>query len=145
MDFDVLTDRPGARRLALESAVAFAVSLTFLLALSPQAPFTKELGVCESGAVREVLSGNIILPHYNPGSPVQVPPMFWWAAALAVHWWGWNEISLRAPSIVATALTGAILYAWMASALNRRAALWSVPALLSSTYVADAARQPRMD
>ncbi len=145
MDFDALTERASGWRLALESAAAFAVSLAFLLALSPEGPFSKELGVCESGAVRDVLAGNFILPHYTPGIPVQVPPMFWWGAALAVRWWGWNEIALRAPSIVATAITGAILYAWMASALNRTAALWSMPALLSSQYVADAARQPRMD
>lgn len=145
MDFDALTDRISGRRLALESAAAFAVSLAFLLALSPNAAFTKELGVCESGAVRDVLYGNLILPHYTPGTPVQVPPMYWWAAAIGVRLFGWNEIGLRAPSILATALASAILYAWLASSLGRRVAIWSVPILLSTQYVADAARQPRMD
>ena len=145
MDFDALTDRLSGRRLALESAAAFAVSLAFLLALSPDAPFTKELGVCESGAVRDVLSGNAILPHYIPGTPVQVPPMYWWAAAVAVRLFGWNEIGLRAPSILATALVSTILYAWLASSVGRRVAIWSVPVLLSTQYIADAARQPRMD
>src|SRR5579871_4481143 len=124
MDFDALTDRLSGRRLALESAAAFAVSLAFLLALSPDAPFTKELGVCESGAVRDVLSGNVVLPHYTAGIPVQVPPMYWWAAAFAVRLLGWNEIGVRAPSIIATALTSAILYAWLASSIGRRAAVW---------------------
>jgi 4-amino-4-deoxy-L-arabinose transferase-like glycosyltransferase len=145
MDFDAPAVRVGGRRLALESIAAFAVSLAFLCALSPSAPFTKELGVCESGAVRDVLSGNLILPHYTPGTPVQVPPMFWWAAAIAVRLFGWNEIGLRAPSIIAAAMTSAIVYAWLASALSRRAAIWSVPVLLSTQYIADAARQPRMD
>src|ERR1700719_178636 len=126
MDLDALTDRVDGRRLALESAAAFTLSLAFLLALAPAAPFTKELGVCESGAVRDVLSGNVILPHYVPGTPVQVPPMYWWAAAIAVRLFGWNEIGLRAPSIVAAALTSAILYAWLASALSRRVAIRSV-------------------
>jgi 4-amino-4-deoxy-L-arabinose transferase-like glycosyltransferase len=145
MDFDAPTDRLGGRHPALESAAAFAVSLAFLLALSPDGPFTKELGVCESGAVRDVLSGILILPHYARGTPVQVPPMYWWAAAIAVRLVGWNEIGLRAPSILATAITSAILYLWLASSLSRRAAIWSVPVLLSAQYIADAARQPRMD
>ncbi len=145
MDCEAPTDCLSGRRLAFESAAAFTVSLAFLLALSPTAPFTKELGVCESGAVRNVLSGNLILPNYTPGTPVQVPPMYWWAAAIAVRLFGWNEIGLRAPSILAAATTGAILYAWLASSLGRRAAMWSVPVLLSTQYLADAARQPRMD
>ena len=35
---------------------AFAAAFAFLLALAPSAPFTRELGVCESGAVRDVLA-----------------------------------------------------------------------------------------
>src|ERR1700732_3732608 len=101
MDFDALTDHLEGNRLAFESAAIFVCSIAFLLALAPAGPFTRELGVCEAGAVRDVLSGNVILPHYNPGIPVQVPPMFWWMAALAVRLFGWNEIALRAPSIVA--------------------------------------------
>src|ERR1700719_456191 len=101
MDFDALTDRLEGNRLALETAAVLFISVAFLLALAPTGPFTKELGVCEAGAVRDVLSGNVILPHYNPGIPVQVPPMFWWMAAMAVRLVGWSEIALRAPSILA--------------------------------------------
>ena len=145
MDSIVKATRVSGPLLALETAAAFGVSLAFLLALAPSGPFSKELGACEAGAVRDVLSGNFVLPHYTLGIPVQVPPMFWWAAAFAVHLFGWNELALRAPSILATAVTSAVLYAWIASALDCRAALWSVPALLSAQYVADASRQPRMD
>jgi len=145
MDFDALTDRLEGNRLAFESAAALLVSIAFLLALAPAGPFTKELGVCEAGAVRDVLAGNTILPHYSPGIPVQVPPMFWWMAALAVRFGGWNEVALRAPSILAVGMSAAILYAWIGSSLSRKAAIWSVAALLSSQYVADASRQPRMD
>jgi 4-amino-4-deoxy-L-arabinose transferase-like glycosyltransferase len=145
MDFDALNDRLEGNRLALESAAVFVCSIAFLLALAPAGPFTKELGVCEAGAVRDVLSGNVILPHYAPGIPVQVPPMFWWMAALAVRLVGWNEIALRAPSILAVGVSAAILYAWIGASLSRKAAIWSVAALLSSQYVADASRQPRMD
>ncbi len=145
MDFDALTDRVVGRRLALESLAVFAIGVGFLLALSPNAPFTKELGVCESGAVRDVLAGTVVLPHYAPGMMVQAPPMYWWAAALAVRLLGWNEFALRLPSLLATAATGAVLYAWLAASMTRRAAMWSAAILLSSQYVADAARQPRMD
>src|SRR5579872_34381 len=145
MDFEALTDRICGRQLALESIAAFAVALAFVCLLAPAAPFTKELGICESGAVRDVLAGNLVLPHYAPRTPVQVPPMYWWAAATAVRIFGWNEIALRAPSIFAAATTTSILYAWLASALSRRVAMWSVPVLLSTQYIADAARQPRMD
>ncbi|MGD1026650.1 ArnT family glycosyltransferase [Candidatus Binatus soli] len=137
--------RESGRRLAIQAAAAFAASLAFILALAPTAPFTKELGVCECGAVRDVLAGSVILPHFSPGTLVHVPPMYWWTAALAVDVLGWREVALRAPSILAVALTVAVLYAWMASSIGRRAALWSMPALLTAAYVADAARQPRMD
>jgi 4-amino-4-deoxy-L-arabinose transferase-like glycosyltransferase len=145
MNSEALTDRLGGRRLAFEAATAFALALGFLFALAPGAPFTKELGVCECGAVRDALAGSVILPHYTPGTPVQVPPMYWWLAAIAVHFSEWNEIALRAPSMLAVAITAALIYAWMASAASRRAAVWSVPILLSTQYVVDAARQPRMD
>jgi 4-amino-4-deoxy-L-arabinose transferase-like glycosyltransferase len=145
MNSEALTDRLGGQRLALEAAAAFAVSLGFLFALAPRAPFTKELGVCECGAIRDVLGGMVMLPHYTPGTPVQVPPMYWWLAAIAVRVGGWNEFTLRAPSMLAVAMTAAFIYAWLASSLSRRAARWSVPILLSTQYVADAGRQPRMD
>jgi 4-amino-4-deoxy-L-arabinose transferase-like glycosyltransferase len=145
MNSDAPTDRLGGWCLALESAFAAALAWPYLLALGADAPFTKELGVCECGAVRDALAGNLILPHYTPGIAVQTPPMYWWLAALAVRVGGWNELALRLPSMYAVAITVAIVYAWMASAISRRAAMWSVPVLLSTQYVVDAARQPRMD
>ncbi|HLX36840.1 MAG TPA: glycosyltransferase family 39 protein [Candidatus Binataceae bacterium] len=145
MASEALTDRVSGRALMLEAIAAFAVALAFLLALAPTAPFTKELGVCECGAVRDVLAGNVILPHYSPGTMVGTPPMYWWMAAVAVRLFGWNEFALRAPALLATAIAAAVLYAWLASTLNRRVAMWSVPILLSTQYIADAARQPRQD
>ncbi len=124
---------------------AFTVAFAFLLALAPSAPFTRELGVCESGAVRDVLAGNIILPHFIPGPMVHVPPLYWWSAALGVHALGWSEIALRMPAIVASALTCAIVYMWAAIAINRRTAFWAAASLLLCHFFLDAARQPRMD
>ena len=56
-----------------------------------------------------------------------------------------ERVCPRAPSILAVALTAATLYAWLASSIGRRCALWSMLPLLSAKYSADAARQPRMD
>lgn len=123
------------------SIAAFA----FLLALAPAAPFTRELGVCESGAVRDVLAGNLILPHFLPGPMVHVPPLYWWTAALAVHAFGWTELALRMPSMIAAALTCAVVFMWASIAINRRTAGWTAASLMLCHFFLDAARQPRMD
>jgi len=133
------------RRIVLEAAGVFTIAMVFLLALAPAAPFTRELGVCESGAVRDVLAGNIILPRFIPGPMVHVPPLYWWTAAIAVRALGWTEIALRLPSMAAAALTCATVFAWMATTMSRRAGLWAATALLCGHFFADAARQPRMD
>ena len=123
----------------------FAAALAFLLALAPTSPFTRELGVCESGAVRDVLAGNIILPHFMPGPMVHVPPLYWWTAALCVRAFGWTEMALRMPSMLAAALTCAIVFAWASIAINRRTAFWAAASLILCHFFLDAARQPRMD
>ena len=135
----------SSRRVAVETGAVFVGAFGFLLGLAPTAPFTRELGVCESGAVRDVLAGNIILPHFIPGPMVHVPPLYWWTAALCVRAYGWSEIALRLPAMLAAALTCAVLFAWMAVRIGRHAALWAAAALLSSHFFLDAARQPRMD
>lgn len=133
------------RRILAEGAAAFVAAFAFLLALAPTSPFTRELGVCESGAVRDVLAGNIILPHFIPGPMVHVPPLYWWTAALAVHAFGWTEIALRMPSMIAAALTCAIVFGWATVAINRRTAFWAAASLILCHFFLDAARQPRMD
>jgi len=146
----VTLDRLGGKveeggRLFLEVLPVFLASLGFLMLMAPTAPFAKELGACESGAVRDVLAGHAILPSYAAGEMIQTPPLFWWAASLSVRVLGWTEAGVRAPSIVAGAVTCAVLYAWIAATLSRRAALWAAVALISCRYFADASRQPRMD
>ncbi len=126
-------------------AAAFVVASAFLAILGPTAPFTRELGVCESGAVRDVLAGNIILPRFIPGPYVHVPPLYWWLAALCVKALGWTELALRAPALLGAALTCAAIYAWGCGAIGLRAAFWSTAALLTGHFFIDAARQPRMD
>jgi 4-amino-4-deoxy-L-arabinose transferase-like glycosyltransferase len=132
-------------RLLLQACGVFLVATGLLITLGPSAPFTKELGVCESGAVRDVLAGNVILPHFLPGPIVHVPPLYWWIVALCVKALGWNEIAFRLPSLIAAALTCAIVFAWSSRRLGKDVGLWSAAALLLCHFFLDAARQPRMD
>jgi 4-amino-4-deoxy-L-arabinose transferase-like glycosyltransferase len=140
-----MPERISLARLGLETAGAFVVALLILLTLAPDAPFTKELGVCESGAVRDILAGNFLLPHFIPGPMVHVPPLYWWSAALTVKFLGWTELSFRLPALAPAALTCGIIYAWATAQLSREAAMWGVAALLFGHFFLDAARQPRMD
>jgi len=75
----------------------FACALGWLMLFDPWAPFSREVGVCEAGAVRDLLAGNFILPSYDPqarlrgryqagmpqdgewgpGGMVQAPPLYW--------------------------------------------------------------------
>jgi 4-amino-4-deoxy-L-arabinose transferase-like glycosyltransferase len=132
-------------RLAAEAAGVFLVASAFLLMMGVTAPFTKELGVCESGAVRDVLAGDILLPRFLPGPIVHVPPLYWWMAALCVRMLGWCEIALRLPALIPAALTTAIVFAWTSATMNRRAGLWAAISLTICHFTIDAARQPRMD
>ncbi|MGH8011004.1 MAG: ArnT family glycosyltransferase [Candidatus Binataceae bacterium] len=135
----------GPRWIWLEALAVFAGVLAFLFALAPTAPFTKELGVCESGAVRDVLAGNVVLPHFLPGPMVHVPPLYWWTAALCVRAFGWTELALRLPSMVAAAATCAVIFLWLGATVSRRAGFWGAASLLLCHFFTDAARQPRMD
>jgi 4-amino-4-deoxy-L-arabinose transferase-like glycosyltransferase len=132
-------------RLLVQAGAVFLAAAGFLVTLAPSAPFTKELGVCESGAVRDVLAGNLILPRFLPGPIIHVPPLYWWMAALSVKALGWNEAAFRLPSLIAAALTCAVVFAWGGRTMGPRVGLWSAAALLLCHFFIDAARQPRMD
>lgn len=132
--------------------IIFLGSLGFLFALGPTAPFTNRgEGICEAGAVRDVLAGNWVLPrygvgHHEEGIPtVQVPPLYDWAAALAARALGRGELAMRLPSLIATALTCAILFLWLSHALTSRAGLYAAVVFASTEMVDAAALYPRMD
>lgn len=133
------------QRLLIGAGGIFLLAAGFLITLAPSAPFTKELGVCESGAVRDVLAGHIILPRFLPGPIVHVPPLYWWITAVFVKALGWSELAFRLPSIFAAALTCVVVFAWNGGTLGLRAGFWSAGALLLCHFFLDAARQPRMD
>ncbi len=143
----------------------FACALGWLMLFDPWAPFSREVGVCEAGAVRDVLAGNFILPSYDeharlrqhdqpgapherewgPGGMVQAPPLYWWLSALAVRFLGWNEFALRLPSILAAAAVCALLYAWATVVFDRRIAAWAAALVLLCKYFVENALSPRMD
>src|SRR5437870_9206075 len=140
-----MTERIAPKRIWLEAAGVFVGAFALLLTLGPNAPFTKELGVCESGAVRDILAGNIILPRFIPGPMVHVPPLYWWITAILVRLLGWDEMAFRLPALIPAAVMCAIVYGWAATRLGREAALWGAVVLLFGHFFIDAARQPRMD
>src|SRR5207245_3841986 len=108
---------PASWRLAQRLAAAAGVAVTifiFLMLLSPEAVFSKELGVCEATAVRDVLAGHIVLPRFDPTVYVHTPPLYWWIAAITARSLGWNELALRLPSLIATALLAAVVFDWTA-------------------------------
>ena len=130
----------------------------------PWAPFSREAGICEVGAVRDVLAGNVLLPSYDrqagsrpdyqpgmperewgPGGMIQTPPLYWWLSALAVRFFGLDEFALRLPSILAAAAVCALLYAWAASVFDRRIAIWAATLVLLCKYFVENALSPRMD
>src|SRR5260370_6688082 len=102
---------------------AFVCALAWLMLFGAGAPFSREVGVCEAGAVRDVSAGNFILPSYDPharsgpryqpgmpqegewgpGGMVQAPPLYWWLSAFAVRLLVLNEFALRMPSILTAA------------------------------------------
>lgn len=137
--------RASVVKRLVEGAAVFAVALLFLLLLAPNAPFSKELGVCEAPAVRDVLAGHVILPDFAPGVMSHVPPLYWWAAAVSVRLFGWTEFALRLPALAAGALCAAVVFGWLAATAGYPAALLGTAALLACHFFADAARQPRMD
>lgn len=123
----------------------FGFATVFLLALAPEAPLARELAACEVGAVKDVLAGHVVLPRFEPGVYVHVPPLYWWVAAGLIKVMGMSELALRAPALLAAAATCAVLYWWLARAWSPRAGLLGAAALLFGQFFADAARQPRMD
>lgn len=132
-------------RLLVEAVLVLAAAFLFTLALAPDAPFNRELGVCEAGAVRDVLAGHLILPSFEPGVEVHTPPLYWWMAALSTRVLGIDELALRLPSLMAAALICAILFLWGAAVASRRAGLIAAAAVMFGHFFAEAARQPRMD
>ena len=121
--------------------------------------------MCEAGAVRDVLAGNVILPSYDPqarfrpdteasmprerewgpGGMVQAPPLYWWFSAIAVRLLGLNEFALRMPSILAAAAVCALLYAWATVVFDGRIAAWAAALVLLCKYFDENALSPRMD
>jgi len=67
-------------------------------------------------ASREMLeSGNFIVPTFNHEPRYAKPPLIYWAQAAAFTLFGENAFAARLPSLLATAGTAVLLFAWGAS------------------------------
>lgn len=116
-------------RLSLGAAAAAGLlTAALLFALSLGTPFTKDQEAVYALDARSVLRGNWLLVH----SLGRKPPLYVWLAALASHLGGGlSEVSARLPGVLAGGLLAAILFAWTARNLGRRAALMSWLGLLT--------------
>jgi 4-amino-4-deoxy-L-arabinose transferase-like glycosyltransferase len=90
-----------------------------LLALSlPQAALLPLLDRDEprfAEASREMLqSGNFIVPTFNHAPRYAKPPLIYWCQALSFTLFGENAFAARLPSLLATAGTAWLLFAWAA-------------------------------
>src|SRR5260370_17544003 len=114
IDLSLVGDRTSVMGRCATFAV-FACALGWLMLFDPWAPFSREVGVCEAGAVRDVLAGNFILPSYDPqarfrphyqpsmprerewgpGGMVQPPPLYCCLSPFPFRFLGLDEFALR--------------------------------------------------
>src|SRR5260370_32097319 len=73
IDLSLVGDRTSVMERCAMFAV-FACALGWLMLFDPWAPFSREVGVREAGAVPDGLPGNFILPRHGP--PARPPPAF---------------------------------------------------------------------
>jgi 4-amino-4-deoxy-L-arabinose transferase-like glycosyltransferase len=96
----------------------FLFLLVLLLAV-PQAALLPLLDRDEprfAEASREMLqSGNIVVPTFNHAPRYAKPPLIYWTQAAAFTVFGENAFATRLPSLLATAGTAVLLFAWGAA------------------------------
>jgi len=90
--------------------------LALLALMIPQAALLPLLDRDEprfAEASREMLqSGNFIVPTFNGAPRYAKPPLIYWCQAAAYTIFGENALAARLPSLVATAGTALLLFAW---------------------------------
>lgn len=66
------------------------------------------------------------VPWFRPGIPFWgKPPLSFWAQALSMEWFGYNEFAARLPSWLCLLLTNGLLLAGVSALRGYRIALWS--------------------
>ena len=93
-------------------------------------------------ASREMLqSGNFIVPTFNHTPRYAKPPLIYWCQAVSYTLFGENAFSARLPSLLATAGTALILFAWGAQLGSLQMGL---AAALSYAFCLQTAQQGRV-
>jgi 4-amino-4-deoxy-L-arabinose transferase-like glycosyltransferase len=96
--------------------VGFLLFLTILALSLPQAALLPLLDRDEprfAEASREMLqSGNYVVPTFNHEPRYAKPPLIYWCQALCFEIFGENAFAARLPSLLATAGTASLLFAW---------------------------------
>ncbi len=90
--------------------------LAILLLSIPQAALMPLLDRDEprfAEATREMIqSGNIVVPTFNNAPRYAKPPLIYWCQAVSFTIFGENAFAARLPSLLATAGTAWLLFAW---------------------------------
>jgi 4-amino-4-deoxy-L-arabinose transferase-like glycosyltransferase len=106
-------DDGNPRRRAQWGAFVFCAVLALAL---PQAALLPLLDRDEprfAEASREMLqTGNFVVPMFNGEPRYAKPPLIYWAQAASFRVFGENAFAARLPSLLATAGTALVLYAW---------------------------------
>jgi 4-amino-4-deoxy-L-arabinose transferase-like glycosyltransferase len=83
--------------------------------------------------MRMALSENYLMPFFDPETPFfGKPPLSFWASAISLKFFGFNEFAARLPHYLALLLSCLILYQSIKKIFDEKTALFSVVILSSS-------------
>lgn len=84
-------------------------------------------------AMRMAVTGNYLMPFFDPITPFfGKPPLAFWASALSIEVFGFNEFAARLPHYLALLLTCLTLYVSSKKTFNKKTAVISVVTLSTS-------------
>ena len=77
-------------------------------------------------AAREMRErGDYVVPYFNNESRLDKPPLIYWLQVGSYHLFGENDFAARLPSMIATALTAVLLFAWGRRLGDERVGWWA--------------------
>jgi 4-amino-4-deoxy-L-arabinose transferase-like glycosyltransferase len=69
--------------------------------------------------------GDYVVPYFNNQHRFDKPPLIYWAQVGSYHFFGENDFAARLPSMVASALTAVLLFAWGRRLGGERVGWWA--------------------
>lgn len=129
---EIFTDRPkqfGGSPLSSpvsKAALLFLVCLLWHAAGSWNVPLIDRDEPRFAEASREMRArGDYVVPYFNNDYRFDKPPLIYWSQVGSYHLFGENDFAARFPSMVATALTAVVLFAWGRRLGHERIGWWS--------------------